>query len=547
MLGLMSNNSATVPVDIIKSALPIGIGLVSAAFIAVKMVNQFGDSSDKSIPTVRLRAGDTTHDAEYKEDTDKFLAQCEEEYGPVFNLHIFNQHLTAVSGSYAREVLMNDDMSFSDAIDDLTGMRSFIDSAIKSNKDKDSRVSHEVIRDSITPNLPLFTPRIVELLQSILQEKVGHCDDKLIEHPMEIVQDMIASAMANVFMGPEIGKQREVVDAFIQCTYDFGKVIGSSTKSFWHSITNRTKYGVLNPLQKHIQVLVDAATPVVLERRRQEAEAVEKGIAYDRPLDIMQKLLDSVDKYGFIDMHDVCGHILLIVLASVHTTSDSATNMCFYLAAFPEFHEPLYEEVQEVLGQVAKEREEQRQQRLASGEVASMEAFAGTELDPKRDQDISAPVVKKLVKMDSFVREIFRYRSERLQLVHLARRDVVLSNGMRIAKGQKAAINMHSVHQNNNAQVGEEDVSVFYPWRFVGKAKAATKASGDYLAFGMGKHACPGRFLAVQEIKTVGVLMVTRYSKIRIQDPSKTKQILVSRIGDPVPTGLIFTSRTADK
>ncbi|KAG0266471.1 hypothetical protein BG011_002262 [Mortierella polycephala] len=547
MLGLMSTNSAAVPIDIIKTALPIGIGLASAAFITIKMANQYGDNSDKSIPTARIRAGDTTHDAEHNEDVDKFLTRCEEECGPVFNLRILNQHLIAVSGSYAREVLMSPDMSFSDAMDDATGMRSFIESAIKSNKDKDSRLSHEVIRDAITPNLPLFTPRIVGLLQSILQEKVGHCEDKLIEHPMEVIQDMIASAMANVFMGPEIGKERKVVDAFIECTYDFGKVIGESTKSFWHSITNRARYGVFNPLQKHIQVLVDVATPVVLERRRQEAEAVEKGIEYDRPMDILQKLLDNVDKYGFIDMHDICGHILLIVLASVHTTSDSATNLCFYLAAFPEFHEPLYEELQEVLGQFAKEREEERQRKLASGEVASMEAFAGTELDPEHDQDISAPVVKKLVKMDSFVREIFRYRSERLQLVHMARGDMVLSNGMRISKGQKAVINMHSVHQNNSKQVGDEDVSVFYPWRFVGKAKAATKASGDYLAFGMGKHACPGRFLAVQEIKTVGVLMVSRYSKIRIQDPSKQKRILVSRIGDPVPTGLIFTSRTADK
>ena len=57
------------------------------------------------------------------------------------------------------------------------------------------------------------------------------------------------------------------------------------------------------------------------------------------------------------------------------------------------------------------------------------------------------------------------------------------------------------------------------------------------------RHACPGRFLAIQELKTVGVLMVSNYSKIEIQDPSKTKKALLSRIGDPIDTGLIFTSR----
>jgi hypothetical protein len=57
------------------------------------------------------------------------------------------------------------------------------------------------------------------------------------------------------------------------------------------------------------------------------------------------------------------------------------------------------------------------------------------------------------------------------------------------------------------------------------------------------RHACPGRFLAIQELKTVGVLMISKYSKIQIQDPSKTKKILRSRIGEPIVTGLIFTSR----
>ena len=57
------------------------------------------------------------------------------------------------------------------------------------------------------------------------------------------------------------------------------------------------------------------------------------------------------------------------------------------------------------------------------------------------------------------------------------------------------------------------------------------------------RHACPGRFLAIQEIKTIGVLVVSKYSKIEIQDPSKTTKSLRTRMGEPVPTGVIMTSR----
>jgi hypothetical protein len=49
--------------------------------------------------------------------------------------------------------------------------------------------------------------------------------------------------------------------------------------------------------------------------------------------------------------------------------------------------------------------------------------------------------------------------------------------------------------------------------------------------------------LAIQEIKTVGVLVVSKFSKIEIQDPSKTMKSLRTNIGEPVPTGVIMTSR----
>ncbi|KAG0275028.1 hypothetical protein BGZ96_003978 [Linnemannia gamsii] len=127
--------------------------------------------------------------------------------------------------------------------------------------------------------------------------------------------------------------------------------------------------------------------------------------------------------------------------------------------------------------------------------------------------------------------------------MHLARKPVTLSNGMKIAKGQTVVINLRSMHQSVKYQ--GEDPAEFRPWRFLGKAKAATKAATDFLPFGIGRHVCPGRFLAVQILKTVGALMVSRYSKIEMIDPSHEKRALLSRIGDHCPSGLIFTSRSA--
>src|SRR5689334_4800355 len=122
-----------------------------------------------------LRPGDTSHDKEYAEDQDAFLQRCEEEYGPVFNISYMNKGYTVVSGPQIREVFMNEDFSAGDAIEELTGMRTFFQSMIKSNRDPDSRVIHEIVRDNISPNLPLFTPRIVKQLEEHLEKELGVC------------------------------------------------------------------------------------------------------------------------------------------------------------------------------------------------------------------------------------------------------------------------------------------------------------------------------------------------------------------------------------
>ncbi|KAF9911882.1 hypothetical protein EC991_001786 [Linnemannia zychae] len=475
MLGLISNSTGFISFDAMKDAIPMsidlssaiipfGIGLASMAFMAMSTVGE-RFSTDKSIPIVSLRHGESTHDKEYLEDQDAFLERCQSQYGEVFNVYLMNKCMTVVSGPMIRDIFMTEDFSFMDALDDMTGARAFFLSMTKSHHEIDSPEIHEIVRDMITPNLSKFSARIVNQLEKNLDEEMAK---------------------------------------------------------------------LLSPLQKHVKVLLNASTPVVLERRRLEQEAKAEGRIYERPDDILQRLLDDSEKYEMVDLEDICGHLIMLVLSGVHTTADASANMIYYLAAFPECIDKLFEEQQEVLDGIQKEREQQRQVLIAKGESIP------EDLNPSKDRALSAAAIKRMTHMDSFVREVFRYRTEQLSLAHRARRDVTLSNGMVISKGVTAIINMKSVHQS--ADQGE-DVKKFLPWRFVGKPKTATRIGSDYMPFGMGKHACPGRFLAIQELKTIGLLMISRYSKIEIQDPSKTQRILRIRTGASYGTGLLLTRR----
>ncbi|KAK3817519.1 MAG: cytochrome P450 [Benniella sp.] len=546
MVSLSSGSSSVNTTDILKIAIPIGIGLASVAYFAVKYS---ADSSNParhgvtSVPTASLREGELTHDVEYNENQDAFIQRCEEAYGPMFNVFLIGKTLTVASGPLIREVFMNNDFSSGDDIEEVTSMMALFDSMRKSNIGDEHKTIHALVRDYITPNLAMFTPAIVKQLESSLDHVFGTtstgAEGNLVPFPMGPMQTMVSSAMVSVFMGLEAAQSQKIIDIFNSTTMDMGMMFGppKPPASFWQSILNKTNSKPLSPLQIHVRNLTEVAGPIILERRRLEEEAAEKGIPYDRPMDILQRLLDNFDKHGLVDVEDICGYLLILSSTGVHTTNDTATTLLFYLAAFPEHLDTLYKEQRDVLDAIQQERTQRREALEKKGEPI------GEDLDPAHDRDLTAEAIKRMVHLDSFIREMFRYRTERLTLSHRARKTITLSNGVVIPKGQSVIINMKSAHHGPDQG---DDVTEFRPWRFVGKAKSATKAGADFLPFGMGKHACPGRFLAIHEVKAIIVLMVSKYSKFEIQDPSQTMRILRSRIGEPAPTGLIFHNRVND-
>ncbi|KAG0323613.1 hypothetical protein BGZ99_002668 [Dissophora globulifera] len=482
MSMLASYPSASASLELIWAALPFGIGLASAALVTAKKAA--GWSLNNLIPTASLRPGDSTHDTEFKEDQDAFLTRCETEYGSMFNVNLHGKHITVISGSEIQEVFMNDSFSPTDAFEEMTGIQTFFNSARKSNHNDDLHIIHRVISQIITPKLALFTVRIQEHLETTLDKRLGayaRRDNRIIvEEPWPIFKEMSAHAVAAVFMGPESAQSPEVIDTFMASIDDFAKMFESSTRSvsLLRKTLFRATHRILSPLQVHVQSLVQATTPIILERRRREMDAAERGVEWERPDDVMQSMLDNFDTYNFVDLEDVCGHLLILVLTSLHSTSDVATKMMYFLAAFPDCIGILYREHQEALDIVQQEREQMRQELIQRG------LPIGEQLYPSRDRDVSAAALKKMVRLDSFIREMFRFRSEKLNMYHRARNDVALSNGVVIAKGRTVVINMRSAHQGPDQ--GPE-VTKFRPWRFVGKSKAATKVAADFLPFGMGK------------------------------------------------------------
>ncbi|KAF9971902.1 hypothetical protein BGZ73_005053 [Actinomortierella ambigua] len=380
-----------------------------------------------------------------------------------FDMEVPTVALKNVGLDLTREVLRHRELNGRQARDEVTGMVAFARSMIKSKRAKDLMAIQHIIRRMITPHFGIYMP------------------------------------LTSIAASEEIAAQPHIIKMFSQCSDEFRNVLalGNKAKNVWRVFLNRFVYTLMSPMPKRIKMMTAAITPMILRRRKEEEEA-EQGEAYARPGRYAPDDARHFDEYGFVDMEDMCGHILLVILAATHTTADMSANLLYY---------------------------------LAHHKARGLPAAGRT--DPK--------AFKKMAHFDSFVREALRHRAVLVDMMCVASQEVTLSNGVCIPKGRTVAIDVRSTHKVEALQ--GPDPMEFRPWWFVGKGKSAAIVSADHLAFGMGSRACPGRFLAIETLKAFLCIMVTRFSKFEIEDPSKAATVLHSRMGDPLATGLYLTTR----
>lgn len=101
--------------------------------------------------------------------------------------------------------------------------------------------------------------------------------------------------------------------------------------------------------------------------------------------------------------------------------------------------------------------------------------------------------------------------------------DVELPGGVVVKKGERTGISSHRMWLAEEYQ----DPDKFDAYRFLERRKQPgyenksllVSTSHDHLGFAHGKHACPGRFFAANEVKIAMVHLLLKYD-LRIDDPA---------------------------
>jgi len=239
------------------------------------------------------------------------------------------------------------------------------------------------------------------------------------------------------------------------------------------------KFKMYSPTAKYRAKILKHAMPIMNERRRQMREL---GDEYDRPIDALQAYLNTAPLDKPIDELEFGSIILALVLFSIHSTTKRTTSCVYNLALHPQFIPELLEE-----------------QRLVLGENWV-------------DGAVEVAHLKQLTKMDSFIRETMRTSNRSIALPHkiVGMDEWKLPNGYVLPKGTVVNINAEDVYYSPELQ--GPNPREFNAWRFLGSEKVATRIGPDMIAFGLGRHACPGRFFAVHEMKLALSLFLKRYS-----------------------------------
>ena len=273
--------------------------------------------------------------------------------------------------------------------------------------------------------------------------------------------------------------------------------------------------------RKHTRGFTEILTPEILRRQRLQSDPEKDAKPEDKPgdsklgakeeekNDFLQWLLarsttKSHSSPDETDLNIICARLLHTNFASVHTTSFIGTNALLDILASP------------------------RNERLI--ETLHKEALETMEGDEKLWTRNS---LTKMHYLDSALRE----SSRRASIVGIGiNQTVVAPGGVDTPEGwhlpQGCMVATHSWGSHNDENIYPE-AKRYKPFRFVelkGKISEGDQTdkarqqehldkvhlsfiatSPTYLGFGHGRHACPGRFFASQELKLLLAYLLTRY------------------------------------
>ncbi|CAO3609079.1 unnamed protein product [Cunninghamella blakesleeana] len=442
----------------------------------------------------------------YNKDQHKFAKETSEKYGPVYRAHLFGQVVTVVGDGHAEEVFTHPDMSFIESQRKLFDASHFFKDA--PHNMPDLTLQNAIIKE-LNPRLKYYSPRGYMEFTSTFKELIGNDNEPISsEKIFQIVLQCICQSCVSIFVGPEYCNETNLKYTFMSMFKDispeFSKSIWHQVLPWYHERYMKNKYPKWEDMKKHRSEIKKVVEKVLIRYNSKD-----KSIN-DTPESLLQYTLKlHPQENNDAALETLATMVEILFFVGVLTTVGTTIGVIMGLVKQKELLEELQKEQEQAIDNEIQEQKQLGTSKLTDNDVIDRDEFMIKNINH---------IYRRMAKLDSYLRESFRYGANTIGHSHtnISDHDVVLKSGAVIKPGEAVYINLYHVHQNNKNKL-EEDLSEFKAFRHVGQQTPSTKVGENYLLFGMGKNACPGRWFAIHQMKGIITCMIRNYN-ITAQD-----------------------------
>ncbi|KAF7368811.1 Cytochrome P450 [Mycena venus] len=336
---------------------------------------------------------------------------------------------------------------------------------------------NRVIQTSLTRSTSTRFTDIHDEISTAFQHEIKPSEDWVAVPALQTVLRIVSRTSNRLFVGIELCRNTDYRNLSIEFAEDVIK--RARIINLFPDVLKPLVGPMLSPKPRAMARARRHLVPVIEERLRMDNEY---GADWDgRPNDMISWLLEhATDDERTVDK--LIERILMINFAAIHTTANSFTQALYHLAAAPDYVTPLREEL----------------------EIAV------------REDGWSKAAMGKCIKLDSFLRESQRFNG--VSAINMNRMvtnpaGFTFSDGTHLPQGSFMAAATYATHHDDAHYAHAE---VFDGFRFArmragdgGEGGAESMKFGmvtpdpTFLSFGLGNHACPGRFFAVTTLKVM--------------------------------------------
>jgi cytochrome P450 len=372
----------------------------------------------------------------------------------------------------------------------------------------------DIIRSKLTRNIAVTFKEVREELIMAMDDFMPMSGNEWVKVPiLETLQRVICRATNRIFVGAPLCRDYDYQTlnlTFAVNVVKFGLIISLFPEPL-KPIVSR----LLSNLPSQIQQEIEFIRPMVEERFTKMEEYGDEWD--DKPNDMLMWLMSEA-KGVERSVEGLARRLLTVNFAAIHSTSLTFTQVLYRLLANPEYVEPLRQEVDAVI----------------------------------KEEGWTKAGIDKMHKIDSFLRETQRIDGLGLLAVsRLALRPFTFSNGVTVPAGTLVSIPASTTHTDERIYPNpdEFDGFRFAKLRESGEEDTMTSryqtvsTSSEHLAFGIGRHTCPGRFFAVNEVKALFAHIVSTYDVKFEEGKGVPRELCIAGLRFPGNSNVMFRTR----